>query len=50
MVSSTVAETTFFKYWPSSNCNKGFQKNLNESISFPVNRKSVTTGWNKELV
>ena len=41
----------FFKnYWPLSNCNNGFQKILNERISFPVNRKSVATGCNKEFV
>ena len=37
----------FLKYWPPSNCSTDFQKNLNERISFPVNRKS---GCNKGFV
>ena len=40
----------FFKYWPSCNCNNGFQKMKKERISFPLNRKSVTTGCNKGFV
>ena len=43
-VSSTVAEIRFLKkYRPLSNCNNGFQKDLNERTLFPVNRKSVVT-------
>ena len=40
------AEIRFFfcKYWRPSNCNNGFQKNLNERISSPLNRKSVASG------
>ena len=41
---------TFFKYWSRSNCNNGFQKNLNERILFPVNRKSFATDCNQERI
>ena len=48
-VSSTVAEIRL-KYWSRSNCNNGFQKNLNERILFPVNRKSFATDCNQERI
>ena len=37
----------FLKYWPHSNFNNGFQKNVNEKILFLVKRKSIATGCNK---
>ena len=40
----------FFKYWSPSNGNNGFKENMNERISLPLNRKSVATWRNKELV
>ena len=36
----------FFNYWSSSNGDNGFKENMNEKISFPLNRKSVDTGRN----
>ena len=40
----------FFKYWSPYHGNIGFKKNMNERISFPLNRKSIATNRNKELV
>ena len=36
--------------WSLSNGNNGFKENMNERISFPLNRKSVATGCNKGFV
>ena len=46
---SSSRNKIFFKYWPPANCSNGFQKNVNERISFPLNRKSVATDCNKDL-
>ena len=36
-----LAEISFFKkYWSSSNGSNGLKENINERISFPLNRKS----------
>ena len=40
----------FFKYWSPSSGNIGFKENMNENMSFPLNRKSVATGRNKGFV
>ena len=38
---STTRNKIFFKYWSPSNTNNDFKENINERISFPLNRKSV---------
>ena len=43
-ISSSWNKIFFCKYWSPSNCSNGFQKNLNERISSPLNRKSVASG------
>ena len=45
-----IKKAVFSKYWPLSNCNNGFQKNVNERISFPLKSKSVAAGCNKGFV
>ena len=45
-----IKKAVFSKYWPPSNYNNGFQKNVNERISFPLKSKSVATGCNKGFV
>ena len=49
-LSSSKNKIFFLKHWPPSNCNNGFQKSVNERISFPLNRKSVGTSCNKGFV
>ena len=39
----------YFKNWSLSNCKNGFQNNMNERISLPLNRKYVATGCNNGL-
>ena len=43
-ISSSWNKIFFCKYWRPSNCSIGFQKNLNERISSPLNRKSAASG------
>ena len=44
MVFTSGNKIFFFTYWSPSNSNNGFKENMNETISFPLNRKSVATG------
>ena len=47
---SSSINKTFLRYWSPSNCSNGFQKNLNEKISFSLNRKSVATSCSKQFI
>ena len=47
---SSRGNKIFFEYWTSSNCNNGFQNNVNERTLFPLKIKSVATGCNKGFV
>ena len=40
----------FFKYWSPSNGNNGFKEDINERISFPLNRTSVVTNCNEGFI
>ena len=43
-----TVSTSRNKIWSLSNSNNGFKENMNERISFSLNRKSVATGLNKD--
>ena len=47
---SASRNNIFFKYWSTSNGNNDFKENMNERISFPLNRKSVAIDRNKGFV
>ena len=38
---STSRNNIFLKYWAPSNSNNAFKENLNENVSFLLNRKSI---------